>query len=235
MKTKYLVICTYRTGSTLLCDLIRRRYGFTNYNEYLSLIDNTKSLFSLESGRLTDLQLFTTEIKTRIDVLTQSNNWVTKLPIVNASYLNLEFIKQCKADLNTEIIFLYRKDIAAQLLSALNATHRGNMLGRPSNTFTQHTYIPHYDKIELSEKSIHEITLNLSRRLVLWRMIYDLHGHGCKLLSYEDNILNFNLESIGIENNMSDYIKTPHNIPVSSDIWNKCVDFINQYKYTVDI
>lgn len=235
MKTKYLIICTYRTGSTLLCDLIHRQYGLTNYNEYLTSFDNKSRPSILETGKLSDLETFTAETNKRVNFLNQSDNWIVKIPAVNPSYFYMEFIQQCKKDPAVEIIFLYRKDIVAQLLSSFNASYRRILLQHPSNVFTKDTIVPTYNKIELNEHTIHGILLALSRRLVMWRMMYDLYGEGCKLLSYEDNILNFDLKCLGIEQNASDFIKTPHSASLSQDIWYRSVDFINQYKYTVDI
>ena len=221
---KYVVVTTFRTGSTLLCDVISKEKNVTNHGEFFYNKINDHLIAQ------SNLPVLTKEYQSRIAYLRASNNWVTKI-ITTPLFSGREII-----DSSCTPIFLYRKNIVEQFKSEINMAYRYMLLGAPRSTFTKDTPPIEYDIIDVPPKNINNGVLAFVRKLEVWYLLYNIYKDRAITLSYEDNIKNFDLTKLGITNNSSDQIQTPYNCTnLKDNDWQYYVDFLSNYKYYTDI
>jgi len=212
---RYLIVCTFRTGSTVLADLLEQATGYQNLGECLitsslsgrpNLIQtNNRLVYDFRDNLIryagsnlsTDLIRMAEEQERRIQIVKQQSNWIIKNPIIQILY-NKQFIEYCCNDPETQVIFLYRKDIAEQFKSEINNAYRNVLRKKPQNNFTASSEIIKYDTLGYTDAEMKRAATASIQRLEIFKLLYQLYGSKGMLLSYEDHIKPLNLQCLGI-------------------------------------
>lgn len=257
---KYLIVCTFRTGSTVLADLLEHSTGYANLGECLvtsslsgrpNLVQtNNRLVYEFRenliryagSGSSTDLIKMVEEQERRIQIVKQQSNWIIKNPIIQILY-NKQFIEYCCEDPDTQVIFLYRKNIVEQFKSEINNAFRNVLRGRPQNNFTANSEVIDYDSINYTDSQMKGAVTATIQRLEIFKLLHQLYGDKGILISYEDNIKPLNLQCLGISNstiqdyrkNSNSLIPTPFNTTnLKEGSWETYINILQKVKYLTE-
>lgn len=246
MFDKYLIVCTFRSGSTILATLLQEATGLEDLGEYVfngkdkvtSLMKYTMTPFSK------DLLEFEKVRKERIEYLKSTNGWIVRNPVVAGS-TNKELIDFCADREDTKLIFLYRRNMIDQYLSDVNTAYRSMInRGRPKNKFYNNEEFEKFESIDLPAAKLKEWAIGTLTKVEAWRALYEQYKAKCQLVCYEDHIEPLELRHIGItESVVNRYyskqqhlVKTPYNCTnFKHDSFQNYVDFFDSYKYITDI
>jgi hypothetical protein len=220
-----LVLYTYRSGSTLLADLLSYSQGTINLGEGLSSLVRHYN-YNLPEHRQTDLyKAFTTHMSgryynmgtkgsdhigffrakaERINILKNSNEqWTIKDTLEKLS-LELSFIEHC-IDNNINIYMTHRRNITEQFISKINARYRQEISDLKTKDHTKADFIytnqdtfATYDEMKVPFSWLHMYVNVFLGQLFMWRTVYDRYRDYIQVVSYEDNIKPLKLSKFGI-------------------------------------
>ena len=245
MIDKYLIVCTFRSGSTILATLMQEATQLEDLGEYVfngpgkvqSLMGYT---LTPDSGDLVKYEKFRKE---RIKYLKHRGNWIVRNPVV-AGGTNKELIDFCANRVDTQLIFLYRRSMIDQYISDVNNAYRSMLNRAPKNKFYNNEAPHKFDTIDLPGARLKEWAFSTLQKVDTWRMLYEQYKTRCKLVCYEDHIETLKLDHVGITKEVIDryyskdqhLIKTPHICTnFKHDNFQNYVDFFESYKYITDL
>jgi LPS sulfotransferase NodH len=245
MINKYLIVCTFRSGSTILATLMQEATQLEDLGEYVfNGASNDQSLMKYTcSPHSRDLLNYERARRERIQYLMNRGNWIARNPVVPGG-TNKELIDLCANRIDTQLIFLYRRNIFNQYLSSLNTTYRSRLNRAPENRFYNNKAYRKFDTIDLPEDDLKQLAFATLQKIDTWRFLYEQYKTRCKLVCYEDHIETLKLDHVGITKDVIDryygkdkhLIKTPYICTnFKHDNIQNYVDFFESYKYITDL
>lgn len=240
--SRHIVIFTPRSGSMLLTDLISHAYKVKNYGEPWTFnaddIDVTQLyIFGRFPNNIKALHHYYSERERRLAVLLRNESWVAKLGTIQASSHCSRFLDKCR-DNEINVWMTHRRNIVDQFLSYVNAAYRQQYV------FSNKIPVPTNTCVDWPSRDITRLLIVFTQLLTHWRQIYDKHKGHVRLVSYEDDIRQYNLLKFGITNNMIEeynstethIVPTPNNVPLKDQqVWKMCVDILKRHQHLVEI
>jgi len=245
MYSKHLIVCTFRSGSTIVATLLEQATGIEDLGEYV--FNGPNKVVSLMKYTYTpyskDLLEFERLRKERIEYLKHKESWIARNPVV-AGGTNKELIDFCVDREDTQLIFVYRRNMINQYLSDVNNAYRSFLNKGPKNKFYNNEAVEKIESIDIPQTKLKDWAFSTLQKVETWRFLYEQYKDKCKLVCYEDHIETLKLDHVGITqdvvrnyyNKEQHLVKTPHICKnFKHDNIQNYVDFFESYKYITDL
>lgn len=214
-----VVLFTYRSGSTVLADLLAFKQGTINLGEalhsavrnynynteqhrqttlYKSCLESLTGKYHTPQTRGSDFIGFHKAKEKRIELIKQyPGNWTVKDNLDKLSFSS-KFIDYC-IDNNINVYMTHRSDIIKQFVSKINARYRAEIAKDPTQfIFTNDAEYNPYDQMVISFAWLRLYMQVFLDQLLVWRTVYERYKPYIKLVSYEKHIQPMQLDEFGI-------------------------------------